>query len=112
MWLYYKCLNCDWEKYGSTCLYDGIRCPQCQGVVRPMRRKEEEKKPLLTIEVKDMQSVPVVKYKGEDITGKVEIDYHWRTSDSEIIGEHEVYIEHCNKEQLSVEKIEQKRIFT
>lgn len=50
--------------------------------------------PLLVIEVQDLNSVPVVKYKGEDITGKVHIEYLWHTK-TEVDGQHEFRLDHA-----------------
>lgn len=43
--------------------------------------KEKENKPLLQIELDEYGSVPRVFYKGEEITGKVSIDFNWVTDD-------------------------------
>ncbi|EOW9529885.1 hypothetical protein ACO11K_003649 [Bacillus cytotoxicus] len=52
--------------------------------------------PLLVIEVKDMNSVPTVTYKGEDIKGKVLINYEWITKEFEKQGKHNMTIKHID----------------
>lgn len=44
--------------------------------------------PLLEIRVDDMDSVPTVFYKGEEIKGKCNVDYSWTTSDGDAVGNH------------------------
>jgi hypothetical protein len=73
---------------------------------------EYEGPPLLVIELRDMQSVPVIKYKGKEIDGKLEVNYHWKTKGLEDLGEHEISLEHVDKEQQAAEKINLKRLFT
>ncbi|WP_379397850.1 hypothetical protein [Paenibacillus lentus] len=68
--------------------------------------------PLLIIEVKDMESVPVVRYKGEDITGKVRVGYQWRTKGDSDLGNHNILLEYVDKEQQSVQEINLRRLFT
>ncbi|MNW43607.1 hypothetical protein D3C74_208120 [compost metagenome] len=68
--------------------------------------------PLLIIEVKDMESVPVVRYKGEDITGKVEVGYQWRTTGNNDLGKHNISLEYVDKKQQSVQAINLRRLFT
>lgn len=73
---------------------------------------EYEEPPLLVIELKDMKSVPVIKYKGEEITGKLEVDYHWKTKGLDDVGEHELSLENVDEEQQASRKIHFKRLFT
>lgn len=54
-------------------------------------------KPLLVIEVQDLNSVPIVKYKGEEITGKVHVEYMWHTK-TEIDGQHEYKLDYAIKQ--------------
>lgn len=49
--------------------------------------------PLLVIEVQDLNCVPVVKYKGKEITGKVHVEYLWHTK-TEADGQHEYELEY------------------
>ena len=44
-------------------------------------------KPLLTIEVSDLNSEPVVKYKGEEVDWKVSVKYEWETR-TDVEGKH------------------------
>ena len=41
---------------------------------------------LLTIELTDEQSIPRVVYKGEEITGRIAVDFEWRTKDADQCG--------------------------
>lgn len=59
-----------------------------------------DKKPLLVIEVDDLNSVPRVYYKGEEIKNKHSIDYEWLTKDSEInSGLNKVTLDYYDNEQ-------------
>lgn len=51
---------------------------------------------LLTIELTDEQSIPRVVYKGEEITGRIAIDFEWRTRDDKQIGGTYFRIKHAN----------------
>jgi hypothetical protein len=41
---------------------------------------EEKKEPLLRIELDEITSVPKVFYKGEEVTKKVKVQFHWETA--------------------------------
>ncbi|PEA86649.1 hypothetical protein [Bacillus thuringiensis] len=58
--------------------------------------------PLLVIEVKDMNSVPSVIYKGIDIKGKVSVDYEWTTNDLEQVGAHNLKIKHIDDQGKNI----------
>ena len=55
-----------------------------------------DNKPLLTIELDEIDSVPKVIYKGEEIKGKVRVAFEWET-DSEVmeLGSPYIDIEYC-----------------
>jgi hypothetical protein len=55
-------------------------------------------KPLLEIRVDDMDSVPVVYYKGERIEAKVSVAYHWQTRGSDPFGKHKMQIKYVTSE--------------
>ncbi len=79
---------------------DGLVCCQCKA----------EETPLLTIEVKDMNSVPIVRYKGKELEGKVSIDYFWLTKGTDA-GGHEYRLEFSegSEDRCSVKTISEKR---
>lgn len=52
---------------------------------------------LLTIELTDEQSIPRIVYKGEDITGRIAIDFEWRTRNAEQMGSTYFRIEHAKE---------------
>lgn len=68
---------------------------------------QEDQTAMLVIEVKDMNSTPVVKYEGQDITGKVAVSYKWETGDFNGPGVHAVRIKHGEK--LVMNTIEHER---
>lgn len=83
------CLACDYqiktyrspeEEYQEVTV-----CPKCNGafvdVFRLVKYKQsnETVEPLLQIVQSDVDAVPVVLYKGEEIKGKVRISFDWKT---------------------------------
>ncbi|OAB31763.1 hypothetical protein PMSD_18435 [Paenibacillus macquariensis subsp. defensor] len=67
--------------------------------------------PLLTITVQDLDSVPVVTYKGEVIHGKVSISYEWLTREDKGYGRHNARIKHIDKDVGSIEEIAFNKMF-
>ncbi|WP_212942476.1 hypothetical protein [Paenibacillus antibioticophila] len=65
--------------------------------------------PLLVIEVQDMESVPVVRYKGETLTGKVQVGYEWETKGCDDLGKHSLSLEYFDQDQQSVKCIKFRR---
>lgn len=57
-------------------------------------RWEPNRKPLLTIELEDMNSVPVVKYKGEELGHKTYVKFDWERKTDKSFGGVEFDIEH------------------
>lgn len=57
---------------------------------------DESEPPLLVIEVKDLNSVPIVRHNGVAVTGMVVIEYLYGTKTLEV-GKHEYTIEHMIK---------------
>ena len=53
--------------------------------------------PLLVIEVTDLHSVPIIRYKGEEIEGMVSVSYDWTTR-TEVEGKHELTVNYCGKD--------------
>ncbi|MEC3770731.1 hypothetical protein [Bacillus velezensis] len=49
---------------------------------------------LLTIELTDEQSIPRIIYKGEEITGRIAVDFEWRTKDADQCGSTYYRIKH------------------
>lgn len=65
--------------------------------------------PLLIIEVKDMESVPVVRYKGAVLTGMVKVGYEWETKGCDDLGKHSLSLEYFDQDQQSVKSIKFRR---
>lgn len=59
----------------------------------------EKAQPLLVIEVQDLNSVPVIRYKGEVVTGKKAVEYFWRTKTAEDNGEHKFELKYVDKSE-------------
>lgn len=51
-----------------------------------LRKEQQESNPLLSIELKDESSVPVVRYKGEEIKHLKELSMDWETDKDEYGG--------------------------
>ncbi|MGM7635645.1 hypothetical protein [Bacillus sp. Hm123] len=62
---------------------------------------EQPQKPLLVIEVQDLDSAPVVKYKGEIVDKKAAVSYGWKTigAEDEPDGKHDFCIEYYECEE-------------
>ncbi|MDF1510813.1 hypothetical protein Gp_19 [Bacillus phage vB_Bacillus_1020A] len=84
----FACLDeeCRTIVVGHGCRLDGIRCPRCDGLVVPRDFKPKQKidAPLLKITLEDINSVPLVTYKGEEIKGKINVSFDWETDTQEI----------------------------
>lgn len=61
----------------------------------------EESTPLLTIELDDINSVPKVIYKGEEVKKKVRVSFDWETNSAYYNPTH-IHIEHAEVEDDSV----------
>jgi len=90
---------------------DGMNCIECGERCYPMGLAEwyplaglkrytrsKVKDPLLTISVYDLNSVPVVTYKGKEIEGKISISYDWLTRSVGEDGGHSICIKHCTND--------------
>jgi len=73
-------------------------------------RWEPNRKPLLTIELQDESSVPVVTYKGEKIMLKKNIQFDWETGTDTDMGGLEYVIEYheTGNEKPTVNRIERR----
>ncbi|WEG14143.1 hypothetical protein PU629_07195 [Pullulanibacillus sp. KACC 23026] len=84
-----------------------ISCPKCNGVFVDIYKKHKyvnhsEKKnnpfPLLRIELDDINSVPKIFYKGEEINGLVKVGIDWSTNTDKGIKPTHIRIEHVEDE--------------
>ncbi|MER1284900.1 oxidoreductase [Bacillus sp. C5(2022)] len=64
---------------------------------------------LLTIELTDEQSIPRVIYKGEEITGRIAVDFEWRTKDADQCGSTYYRIKHT-KDSTGAPVVETKEL--
>ena len=64
---------------------------------------------LLTIELTDEQSIPRVMYKGEEITGRIAVDFEWRTKDADQCGSTYYRIKHT-KDSTGAPVVETKEL--
>ncbi|EOW9527892.1 hypothetical protein ACO11K_001538 [Bacillus cytotoxicus] len=86
----------------------GINCVRCGGPTiekpyNPVKKQIEQnknreltqsnEKPLLQIVLSDINAVPVVFYKGQEVKGKVRISFDWKTNDQ--LGPY-IHIEHVD----------------
>lgn len=59
----------------------------------------EKAQPLLVIEVQDLNSAPVVRYKGEEIRHRKSVEYSWKTKTAEDNGEHKFELKYVDKSE-------------
>jgi hypothetical protein len=114
----YVCKYCDSTKYKYITKEEHtetIPCDKCDGGMMVdvwyLSRYKSNKQPLLTIEVMDMNSIPKVIYKGEDVTGKVSINYEWMTKGN-TSGKHSYELEYFNgkdDETVTLKKVSEKK---
>ena len=64
---------------------------------------------LLTIELTDEHSIPRVIYKGEEITGRIAIDFEWHTKDADQCGSTYYRIKHT-KDSAGAPVVETKEL--
>lgn len=76
-------------------------CAKCQC--------ELSKPNLLTIELTDEQSLPRIIYKGEEITGRIAVDFEWRTKDADQCGSTYYRIKHT-KDSAGAPVVETKEL--
>ncbi|PHE68802.1 hypothetical protein COF47_27190 [Bacillus wiedmannii] len=89
-------------------------CPKCNGAFVDVYKVEKYKQcdgikaneePLLIITLTDIDSVPIVQYKGKQIDRKVRVAFDWETQSIDKINRTYIHIEHvpsdnkrCNTE--------------
>lgn len=116
----YHCMNrfCNWEVLNTRKLLDGIACPECNGdtVISRIPKKPRVGGddaeavytdmdaaevvipiPLLTITLDDINSVPTVHYRGEEVTKKLDVSFDWK-SRSEYFYKTYIRVEHWDDE--------------
>ncbi len=69
-------------------------------VLNAIELQGDEQTPLLQIELKDEKSIPKVFYKGEEITGKAQINFDWITRGSRNLGGMKFNIEHADEKGI------------
>ncbi|MBE7095424.1 hypothetical protein [Bacillus cereus] len=83
------CLACDYQiktyQAPENEYQEVTVCPKCNGAFVDMfklgkyKQSNESVEPLLQIIQSDVDAVPVVLYKGEEIKGKVRVSFDWKT---------------------------------
>lgn len=94
----YYCMRCAWEVNQTKDSLEGITCPDCGGysvlqrkpIEQADKAETKETVPLLTIVLDDINSVPSVHYKGEEITLKQRVSFDYKTNDD--LGKYLTYI--------------------
>lgn len=107
----YKCLVCNHQdrvNYLSKDAYQEVTvCPKCNGAFVDMWKLEKYKQsnesvePLLQIIQSDINSVPVVVYKGEEIKQRIRISFDWKTNINRQLGSY-IHIEHGEADEKSI----------
>lgn len=64
---------------------------------------KQEKPPLLQIELADINSVPTVFYKGEEINGKIKVSFDWETNDEVGHNPTHIHIEHVDSDSKGID---------
>ncbi|MFJ8118843.1 hypothetical protein [Bacillus mycoides] len=109
-----KCLVCghqDRVNYPSKEAYQEVTvCPKCNGAFVDVRKLEKHKQcngikaneePLLQIVLSDIDAVPNVIYKGEEIKQKIRISFDWKTNINCQSGSY-IHIEHGEADEKSI----------
>ncbi|MBT2718281.1 hypothetical protein [Bacillus sp. ISL-57] len=78
------CKGCGYKVKGTKDFLDRFICPECK------RGSDVPKKPLLSIVLDDINSVPTVHYKGEEVTHKMRLMLDWKTDND--LGVYPTYI--------------------
>ncbi|MCZ6942382.1 hypothetical protein EJ131_17940 [Bacillus mycoides] len=85
-------------------------CPKCNGAFVDMYKLEKHKQldstkaneePLLQIVLSDINAVPKVIYKGEEIKQKIRISFDWKTNINCQSGSY-IHIEHGEADEKSI----------
>lgn len=66
---------------------------------------ENQESNLFSIEVKDMDSLPVIKYRGKKIEGLREVEYNWSTRTADEPGKERFSLEYIDKQEDKRPKI-------
>ncbi|WP_254610344.1 hypothetical protein [Bacillus tequilensis] len=90
------------NKYGNT----SVSTKPYTGYVTPIAITTPN---LLTIELTDEQSIPRIVYKGEEITGRIAVDFEWRTKDADRFGSTYYRIKHT-KDSTGAPVVETKEL--
>lgn len=93
----WKCidLDCGHEQIFDKNNYrqDALTCTVCGEAVMD---KNEMKKPLLTIELSDIDSIPKVIYKGKKITKRIHVSFDWSTQTDKTVPSPMIDIEYLD----------------
>ncbi|MBQ4816433.1 hypothetical protein IHP72_09305 [Bacillus pumilus] len=73
--------------------------------INSINKSVEGDKPLISIEQNDIQSVPKVFYKGEEIKGKVRVVYEWNTKSLNEMGSNVIELEFVDKDNKFANKV-------
>ncbi|MEK4502789.1 hypothetical protein [Bacillus sp. FSL R12-0069] len=105
------CLACDYRIKTYQALEDEYQevtvCPKCNGAFVDMWKLEKYKQsnesvePLLQIVLSDINAVPVVLYKGEEIKQRIRISFDWKTNINRQSGAY-IHIEHGEADEKSI----------
>jgi hypothetical protein len=98
----YKCICCGHSDRvtGEKEDYSEVKvCPKCNGAFVDSYhiakyKQVNDLKPLLEITVTDLNSVPVIKYKGETINNLDYVNYNWSTRTAKENGNHSLHFKH------------------
>ncbi|MGE6593040.1 hypothetical protein ACQKFU_26470 [Bacillus mycoides] len=106
-----KCLVCghqDRVNYPSKEEYQEVTvCPKCNGAfvdawkLGKYKQSKETVEPLLQIVLSDINAVPVVLYKGEEIKQRIRISFDWKTNANYKSGSY-IRIEHGEVDEKSI----------
>ncbi|MCP9280642.1 hypothetical protein [Bacillus wiedmannii] len=106
------CLACDYQIKTYQAPEDEYQevtvCPKCNGAFVDMfklgkyKQSNEGVEPLLQIVQADVDAVPVVLYKGEEIKGKVRISFDWETDAQYHKSGPYIHIEHVENSEKCI----------
>lgn len=90
------CKGCGYKVKGTKDLLDRFICPECK------RGSDTPRNPLLSIVLDDINSMPTVHYKGEEITFKQRIVLDWETADEHGLKPTYLHIEHLDSDRKAM----------
>lgn len=85
-------------------------CPKCNGafvdIFKLGKYKQSDdikanEQPLLQIVQSDINAVPIVLYKGEEIKGRVRVSFDWKTNYNHRLGSY-IHIEHVEPDEQGI----------